>query len=462
MGKIDPLICLGIPTWGRVTTSWARAYRHLSGPLGSNLMEVEVKSKEIAAARNEIMSKAIGAGAEFLFFLGDDVLPEHDAMVRLLHRMWDNPDLTMATGIYWTKTHPTAPYLWKGLQRGPYLDWTQGEWFQVDYAGCDLLMVRLDDRMKELGPDWFRTDWDWENDGPIGNLNTEDLYFYTKTRDAGLTLWCDSGVQALHEDRETGIMFGLQVDFPQYLDAAPRLPRATVAATETLIADIGCGKDSPYFGDVGEAIVTRFDSDATSKPDYRCDIRDLPVPDKSFDLAYSRHALEHFGRTEAPEVLSEWVRILRVGGKLHLEVPNLLFAMRAIIDIEDDNREAELYPWWQIFGRQDDEADVHRNGFTPRRLEKLLDLHPDLTDISVEVRGEDGINLQATATKKSHTTKLILADVWERIAEREREAPKGLRTADLRRLGDGLTESAALPTALSPQSIGESPAVGPV
>ena len=49
---------------------------------------------------------------------------------------------------------------------------------------------------------------------------------------------------------------------------------------------------------------------------------ELPFPDRSFDIVYSANVLEH---TRDPErVLSEAVRVLRVGGILHMEMPNYL------------------------------------------------------------------------------------------------------------------------------------------
>src|SRR5438445_8986004 len=143
MGRINPLIAIGIPTWTRVTTRWARMYRHLAGPLGSSMSEIEVQNTEIGEARNELMRSAIEQNADFLFMLGDDVLAPGNTILALLQRMWDNPDVHLATGVYWTKGWPNHPYLWNGMQRGPFLDWKVGEWLPVDWAGCDCLLIGL-------------------------------------------------------------------------------------------------------------------------------------------------------------------------------------------------------------------------------------------------------------------------------------------------------------------------------
>lgn len=432
MGRINPLILIGVPTWGRVSTRWARGYRHLGGPLGATMGEIEVQETAIAEARNALMRTAIEQGAEYLFMLGDDVIPPGDAISTLLQRMWDNPDVHLATGIYWTKGWPTQPYLWRAMQRGPYLDWKAGEWFDVDFAGCDCLLIRLSPEVKALGPEWFSTEWLWNDEEKPGGLLTEDFYFYTKARKAGLKLWVDSSVQCLHEDRQTGMVFGLTSEMPQsgYIDELPALPEgSTDVAPLVKVADIGAGKDTPFFGHADAVKVVRFDGDEKTAPDYRCDLRKLPVPDQSFDVVHSRHVLEHFARAEAPKVLAEWARILRVGGELRVCVPNTLNAMRAIIEIEEGKRDPDHYPWWQLYGEQTDQRDYHANGFSVRRLRALLGA-VGLTDIVVE-EGDEGRNLYGTAKKVAHPKPWRLVEEWEAIAAAEGRTIPGMTSDPL-------------------------------
>ncbi|KKL11137.1 hypothetical protein LCGC14_2548840, partial [marine sediment metagenome] len=318
MAKIDPLIALAIPTWGKVSIAWASAMRHIGGPLGANTVELApVIGKPIAEARNELMEAAINNNCDYILFVGDDVLLPPDTLNRLLQRTWDNPDVHLVTGMYWTKTWPTQPYIWRGIQRGPYLNWKHGEFFELDYAGCDCLLIRLTPEMKALGPDWFSTEWTWEGGKEAPTLlATEDFFFYTKTRKAGMQLWCDSNVQCIHEDRNSGEQFALTTDMPQYTDGKePELPDAeTDAAPLVKIAELGVGIASPFFGHADRVKLVRFDGNEKVNPDYRCDLRHLPAGDQSFDIVHSRHVLEHFGRAEVMKVLKEWTRILRVDG----------------------------------------------------------------------------------------------------------------------------------------------------
>ena len=436
MPKINPLLAIAIPSWGKVSLSWAQAYKRIGGPLGANVVELSpVIGRPIAEARNSLMQSAIDNGCDFIFFLGDDVKPAADVIHRLLQRMWDNPDIDLVTGMYWTKEYPTSPYIWRGIQRGPYLDWKYGEFFEVDYAGCDCLMIRLSDEIKALGPDWFSTDWTWEpptQDQSMILLATEDFYFYTKTRKAGLKLYCDSLVQCIHEDRNSGMEFALTTDMPQYNGAQlPPLPEAgTDDAPLVRIADIGAGYDGPWFGHADRVKIVRFDGDEKTNPDFRCDIRKLPVPDQSFDMVHSRHVLEHFGRADTLPALKEWLRILRVGGEFRLSVPNLMNALEKIALMEYEAIEPRPYPFWQLYGQQKDEYDFHKNGFTPRRVELLLK-RMGLEDIEVKTTGMEGdetLNITAKGTKTTHSDKTFaLLPEWDAIEKAEGMEMAGLR-----------------------------------
>ncbi|MCH7636482.1 MAG: glycosyltransferase family 2 protein, partial [Proteobacteria bacterium] len=103
--KINPLIALAIPTWGKVSITWAFAMRHVGGPLGANTVDLApVVGKPIAEARNELMKEAVRNNCDFIFFLGDDVIVMANTLTNLLQRMWDNEDIDMVSGMYWTKT----------------------------------------------------------------------------------------------------------------------------------------------------------------------------------------------------------------------------------------------------------------------------------------------------------------------------------------------------------------------
>jgi predicted SAM-dependent methyltransferase len=58
--------------------------------------------------------------------------------------------------------------------------------------------------------------------------------------------------------------------------------------------------------------------------DVQCDIRAIPLPDDYADEAMAIHVLEHVYRWEALDTLKEWRRVLKPGGRLVLELPDLV------------------------------------------------------------------------------------------------------------------------------------------
>jgi predicted SAM-dependent methyltransferase len=57
--------------------------------------------------------------------------------------------------------------------------------------------------------------------------------------------------------------------------------------------------------------------------DHNSSVEKLPfISDETVDEIYTSHTFEYFDRVLAAEVLTEWNRILRKGGKLYMTVPN--------------------------------------------------------------------------------------------------------------------------------------------
>jgi len=55
--------------------------------------------------------------------------------------------------------------------------------------------------------------------------------------------------------------------------------------------------------------------------DVKTDLRKLPFPDDYADAAAAVHVVEHFYAWEAVDIIKEWRRVLKPGGKLILELP---------------------------------------------------------------------------------------------------------------------------------------------
>ena len=59
------------------------------------------------------------------------------------------------------------------------------------------------------------------------------------------------------------------------------------------------------------------------KPDFDCDLRRLPFPDDWAEEIIAVHVIEHFYIWEVADVLKEWQRVLKPGGRLIVECPCL-------------------------------------------------------------------------------------------------------------------------------------------
>lgn len=415
---IRPKVVVAVPTLrsNPRTPMWIDALSNLQFPLGSAMGRLWSIDERIDVARNQLLAQAIASEAEYLFFLGDDVIIPDNTILTMLDKI-SKPYAVggrtvradMITGIYWTRDYPTSPYIWRGMQQGPYKDWKAGEFFPVDFAGCDCLLISLD-ALKRVPQPWFKTDWTWKKGQKPPALNTEDFYFYTKARRHGLRVFADTSLQCLHEERKTGMLFSLTTEMPQAAIEPP-----IVEGEGLLVADLGAGLSTPFFGK--DATVVRFDMREEVKPDFRCDIAHLPENQfGKYDVVHLSHVLEHFRREEAPGLIRHWTKLLKVGGKVVIGVPDFEVAVKNILA---GPPAVTNYDWAMIYGDQaaDGPPWEHRNGFTARKLEMLLRTHPCLGEIEVKSDPREGCthNLLAFATLLREDVPEDLESMWDEI-----------------------------------------------
>lgn len=149
--------------------------------------------------------------------------------------------------------------------------------------------------------------------------------------------------------------------------------------------NLGCG-DKILPGFINVDLV---DERAGNKPDVQCDIRNLTVfQDNYADEVMTVHVIEHFYYWEAAKVLREWVRVLKPGGKMIIECPNLLTACQEVLN----NPEQATGPgpegqrtMWVLYGdpQWQDPLMCHKWLYTPQSLAKLMS-ECGLTDIRQE------------------------------------------------------------------------------
>jgi hypothetical protein len=100
--------------------------------------------------------------------------------------------------------------------------------------------------------------------------------------------------------------------------------------------------------------------------DHGSEIFPLRYPDESVDEIRASHVLEHFPFRALPDIIADWVRCLKKGGKLKIAVPDF----DKIVDGYISGRDQPTEGW--IMGGQSDANDFHKATFNRDKLRALL------------------------------------------------------------------------------------------
>lgn len=109
--------------------------------------------------------------------------------------------------------------------------------------------------------------------------------------------------------------------------------------------------------------------------DVVADIRELPFPEHHADAMAAVHVLEHIYRWEVDDMMRDWLRVLKPGGVLILELPCMDKVFRYIADSIDRRAlMSATFSWWPLWGdpKYREPAMVHRWGYTYGMLKELL------------------------------------------------------------------------------------------
>lgn len=103
----------------------------------------------------------------------------------------------------------------------------------------------------------------------------------------------------------------------------------------------------------------------------RMDVRCLPYHDGTIDEVLAEDIIEHFSRLEWKKVLAEWVRVLKPGGVIRLQFPEMRELADALLHADTDER----WEWLtrRIFGDQAEQGMWHFHGLTVDYLRRHLE-----------------------------------------------------------------------------------------
>lgn len=386
-----------------ITVEWHRARHSLGTPTNVITGEIVADGMEVGEARNKAVEAALSSFAkkpEFLFFIDYDVIVPPDALIKLLYRARRHPEYDIICGIYCCKSDfLPEPLIYMRDGDGCHWDWAIGDLI-FDLAschmGCTLIRTTLFERMKrgDDNPLFLTQNRREINEKGVLEIErgTEDIYFCNRARkEAGARIMADSSVLCGHQDRATGIIYGINpktwpAERSKWMQRVHGVGPA--AESERPIAiDIGAG------GLVRPHIAAEYDVETTdirpdTKPTYVMDSLALNLPKNHYDMVCSSHHLEHIGRWDQEKIWAEMFRILKPGGVMEHVVPNVAWAAGHLVEGHIDEHVMNvLYGAQEAHGYERD-YNTHYFAYTPETARALAE-NCGLVDVTIQTHKDD-------------------------------------------------------------------------
>lgn len=114
---------------------------------------------------------------------------------------------------------------------------------------------------------------------------------------------------------------------------------------------------------------------AKGPPQVLADMRSIPLPDACADELMCIHGIEHVVVWEGEKAVAEWRRILKPGGLLVIECPDLVKCCRNVLDgYQVPGKHPDQFGLWGLYGDDSlqDEFMTHRYAYSPASLRALL------------------------------------------------------------------------------------------
>jgi len=151
----------------------------------------------------------------------------------------------------------------------------------------------------------------------------------------------------------------------------------------------GCGHDK-------RAGYINVDIRESVNPDIVWDMEITPYPfqSESAEEILFKDSLEHISWRKIPDVIAECRRILKKGGKLLIQAPDMFeIAKRIMFSITSDWRAIS----YLVYGEQDYPENLHKSGFTIPSITRLLEENGFKV---IRARRNGGTNMIIEAVKK--------------------------------------------------------------
>lgn len=149
-------------------------------------------------------------------------------------------------------------------------------------------------------------------------------------------------------------------------------------------ADIGCGTPDEWIP--GEWI--RVDAYVKHKEVMNAFAWKLPYQNRSVDLIWSAHMLEHLYKYQIIPTFKEWHRVLKPQGKIEIIVPDLAWCMQWWLDHQTNQWDMDI-----VFGGQSREGEAHHTGFN--------------REIMIDYLKEAGFAVKKSEQRDTHSQKSL-------------------------------------------------------
>lgn len=140
-------IMLGVPMTGLLRSEWVLSRYGQVIPCNWSMVDMVQYVQQwsplrflVADARNIIVDEFIKKDFEWLLFIDHDVVLPPGFIVQVNERMIEN-NIPIWSGLYFTKSVPSEPLVYRGRGTGYYADWKLGDevWTDAVPMGCTLI-----------------------------------------------------------------------------------------------------------------------------------------------------------------------------------------------------------------------------------------------------------------------------------------------------------------------------------
>jgi len=246
-GKWTNRLIISTPTIGTVRMEWVQGRFGQTIPTNFSLVDVHQFMSthapigyQLADAEN-LTAKVVVEG-DFDWFLSweDDNIPPLDALVKVNQYIIKN-DVPIVSGLYFTKSEPPEPILYRGIGRGYYANWKLGDKVWVDGVpfGFNLINGRIIKALWDESPEYIvngtvtrrvfdapsESYLDPETGGWMNQSGTSDLSWCKRIMNNGIfekagwpkyqkkefPFLVDTSIFVKHIDRKTGQQYPLSL-----------------------------------------------------------------------------------------------------------------------------------------------------------------------------------------------------------------------------------------------------------